>query len=152
MFGVCYTSSWTHCTGVEQCSPGTVCATWDGGWSEGFAECVDCQLIYKNPNSTSFVGSYEGEHASTIAYCEAQLEGGLASLLEVTDFSRCLYFQDYLKRTGMLDYLVRLGAFVIVSAAVAIERQEQCVAEYLRKVLQPLPSCCSLREGHRQTN
>jgi hypothetical protein len=97
--------------------------------------------MYKE-KEMSLVPTYKGDASTPHEYCEGLLEGELMEYLDIDDFSQCVYLRNYHAKIGVLDRLVRFGSFLLLSAMMAVERQEQSVAEYLRHVFYPVKKCC----------
>ena len=53
------------------------------------------------------------------------------------DFSKCMHVQEALHTHGMLDFLVLLIAFVLVSFSILNERSQQLFTRHLRRMLLP---------------
>jgi hypothetical protein len=141
LLALAISSAFSYCTGPSDCLLGQVCVEFRGH----LPTCEDCHFVSTLTPRRPVAGAYIGPFANVSRYCQAMLDGELddtenrMGYLGISRYGEtCPYIKEYMKRSGVLDRIVRVGAFALLSLMIAKERNRQCVGNYVRRQLHPL--------------
>lgn len=146
VFAMMLSTNFRTCLKMADCNLGEVCVN-DKSLPFDHPQCRDCAYLTTHYDDDtiekwSLVNTYGADDwpADGIAttprdVCIQELERPIISYLDLKDYNKCIYFIEAIYKTGLLDSFVRIGAFLLLSLAVGMERQERCVADFVRKTL-----------------